>query len=237
MAAAKGRWIAFLDDSDEIVPHMVEASLRAVDESRFPSPIASLSAIEVVNQAGSVVELRIPESLPRRGTAFPDVNLESMPTNTLVAPAEVLRKIGGWDEEITPSAHHELLARLSSVCSIQEVQQLTYRMRTQNGADVPEEHLSSARGIARILTKHKDVLDRSRPARARLLAEMGRHYLKGGKWLTAVTAATHALWVDPRRPGAFRQGIGSVAGPRVWSWYYRKRRVPPASSAEESKVI
>jgi GT2 family glycosyltransferase len=231
LAAAKGHWITFLDDSDELVPHMLEVSLRAVDESRLPLPISALSAMELVNRTGQVVELRVPVSLPGGHSALADGSLESRPTNTLVAPADVLRGIGGWDEEIIPSVHHELLLRLSAVCSIQGVQQLTYRMKTQDGADVPEEHLSRADGIARTLRKHRDVLDRNRPARARLLAEMGRQYLKGGRWLTAVTAASRSLLVDPRRPGAFRQWIGSAAGPRVSSWYYRKRRVPPTTGS------
>src|SRR5919106_1523536 len=84
LAAARGHWVAFLDEFDELLPRMLEVSLGAVDGSRLPPPVTAMSAVEVVNGTGRVVELRIPDSNPRGYPAFGDASLDSRPTNTLV---------------------------------------------------------------------------------------------------------------------------------------------------------
>ncbi|MDP8958475.1 MAG: glycosyltransferase family 2 protein, partial [Actinomycetota bacterium] len=46
LQAARGRWITFLDDDDELLPNMLEESLLAARNSQLPSPVAVLSGIE-----------------------------------------------------------------------------------------------------------------------------------------------------------------------------------------------
>src|ERR1700730_16174751 len=48
---ARGSWITFLDDDDELVPEMVELSLGAADRSELPRPVSVLSGLAVIDQA------------------------------------------------------------------------------------------------------------------------------------------------------------------------------------------
>lgn len=219
---AKGEWVAFLDEDDQLFPQMLETSLRAASESRLPPPVAALSAIEVVGPIGQVIEVRAPVTV-RRGKPYLGENGDGgfRPTNTLVAPVGVLRAIGGWDEEINPLVHDDLFLRLREACSIQGVHQLTYRMKAQGERQGAQDYLARAEGIARTLLKHEAAFDAHPRARARLEGEMGKNYLKAGRWLPAAVSATRALFDDPRRPYAFRQWVGSLAGPRISSWYLR----------------
>src|ERR1051326_6297266 len=65
MAAARGQWITFLDDDDELLPTMLQVSLEAARTSRLRPPISVLSGLQSVDKAGAVVESRFPISLSR----------------------------------------------------------------------------------------------------------------------------------------------------------------------------
>jgi GT2 family glycosyltransferase len=227
LAAARGRWITFVDEKDELVPHMLETSLRAVADSKLQPPVAALSGAEVVDASGRTVEVRVPMTLPR-GEFLPpdDSNREVWPTNTLVAPAEMVRAIGGWDNDVARFVPEDLFIRLNSTCSIQGIQELVCRMNLQEHAPTAAGHLGRAVGIDRTLSKHRGIFKANPRARARLEAVMGKSYLKAGRWLPAVEATTRALLHDVRRPGAFRQWVGSLVGPRAWAWYVHLRRSP-----------
>jgi GT2 family glycosyltransferase len=226
LIAAKGEWITFLDEDGELAPDMLETSLLAAAESRLPVPVAVLSGIEVVDPSGRVVDLRVPVTRSR-GEPFlvQEDGGQFRPTSTLVVPTRVLREIGGWDVEIDPWVHPDLFLRLNSACSIQGVQQLTYRMTAAGARQMADDHLAYADGIARTLSKHRDFFATHSKARAHLLADMGKNYLRAGKWLPAVVATTRALYQDPRRPYALRRWLSSLAGPYASSWYFRARGI------------
>ena len=235
IAAAQGQWITCLDEDGELVPNMLETSLRAAEDSKLSPPVAVLSGMEVLDPTGRIVEVRVPATVSR-GThlVLGDGTGELRPTNTLVAPAEVLRSIGGWDEAIGDWADDDLFLRLGTACSIQGIHRLTYRMRSTDSSGVLTDHLRRAESIGRTVNKHWPVVRAHPRARARFLAEMGRSYLKAGRWLPALAACTRSLVSDPRRPGAFRQWVGTLVGPRAKSWYVRRRRAPGRADVNSS---
>ncbi len=53
--AARGRWITYLDDDDELLLHMVKVSLEALAKTNLPKPVAAISSIEVFNEDGEVI--------------------------------------------------------------------------------------------------------------------------------------------------------------------------------------
>jgi GT2 family glycosyltransferase len=229
LLAARGQWITFLDEDGELVPHMLETSLLASAESTLPPPVAALSGVEVVDTTGRIVDIRVPVTRPRAKPFVPEYGGSQLrPTSTLVAPVDVLRAIGGWDEDIMPWVHSDLFLRLSSVCSIQGVQELTCRIRAHSDQPAAEEYLAYAEGISLTLAKHRDAFAANRRARARFLADMGKSYLRAGRWLPAVAATTRALFEDPRRPYALRRWLASLVGPRASSWYFRARGIARA---------
>ena len=99
IAAARGEWITFLDDDDELEPQMLEESLNVVANSRLPEPIAVLSSIAVVASDGAVQEVRIPPRVPRGRDFFleeiEDVSFQTQqPTCSTAQPSSKDRWVG-----------------------------------------------------------------------------------------------------------------------------------------------
>src|SRR5215207_484685 len=114
LKVAAGPWITFPDDDDELLPDMVQVSLEAAEGSRLPGPVAVLSRVEVVDAHGQVVETRQATTVARQPPPYhqaPDDGF-AQDANTLFAPTEVLRALGGWDETIKGWEMDDLLIRL-----------------------------------------------------------------------------------------------------------------------------
>jgi glycosyltransferase involved in cell wall biosynthesis len=242
MAAARGCWITFLDDDDELEPDMLEVSLAAARESNLPRPVAVLSGIDVVGNDGRVLQRRLPVTLPRgrRYSLEYDQGRSLVTHNTLVAPLEVLRSIGGWDQTLPAWEHDDLFLRLNAVCSIQGVDRVTYRMTANAPVRLSENLLARAVGIERTLAKHRAAFAANHDRYAYLLGALGRAYLRAGRWAPAVAASSRLLRIRPS-PRACGWWLASLAGPRavavtdrVKAWKAgreRRTRTGPPSAA------
>jgi glycosyltransferase involved in cell wall biosynthesis len=228
VAAACGRWITFLDDDDQLAPHMLEVSLGAAHGSDLPAPVAVLSGIDVLDPGGRLLERRLPVTLPRgrRYSLEDDQGRSFLAHNTLVAPLQVLRSIGGWDETLPAWEHDDLFLRLNAVCSIQGVDTVTYRMTANASARLSRDPLARAVGIERTLAKHPAAFAANRGRHAYLLGALGLAYLRAGRWAPAVAATSRSLRIRPD-PRACGWWLASLAGPWVVSWGDRVRgRLP-----------
>jgi glycosyltransferase involved in cell wall biosynthesis len=228
MAAARGRWVTFLDDDDELEPDMLEVSLAAARESNLPRPVAVLSGIDVVGNDGRVLQRRLPVTLPkgRRYSLEDDQGRSFVTHNTLVAPLEVLRSIGGWDETLPAWEHDDLFLRLNAVCSIQGVDTVTYRMTASASVRLSRDPLARAVGIECTLAKHPVAFAANRDRHAYLLGALGLAYLRAGRWGPAVAATSRSLRMRPD-PRACGRWLASLGGPWIVAWGDRVRgRLP-----------
>ena len=123
--------MTFLDDDDEMLPDMLQTSLRAAEESVLPSPVAVVSGLEIVKPDGTLQVARLPVSLSKGKDYF----LEGAPKgraftvgNTLLISRAVLAEIGGFDEQLRSAVHGDLLLRVNAACSIVGVPVVTYRI-------------------------------------------------------------------------------------------------------------
>jgi glycosyltransferase involved in cell wall biosynthesis len=224
--AARGHWVTFTDDDDELLPEMLQASLEAVQRSTLPPPVAVLSGLEVLDHGGRLLEVRQPTRIPRGTPPFrgaPDDGF-SQDLNTLFAPVEILRSMGGWDDHIKGWEMDDLLIRLAEVMSLEGTPQVTYRRfrdqgpRKSNNADI------ALAGGELVLSKHLEFFRAHRQLHARHLATLSGTYLRAGRWWPAVRTMSCSVLADPRRQKAVQQWIGTLTGPRVYGSYLRARR-------------
>ena len=200
LAAARGRWITYLDDDDVLLPTMAERSLAALEQSDLPAPVAVISGLEVVGPDGRVIERRLPPTLPRgfhfaleeapAGTSF-------LSKQTLFVERDVLRSIGGFDAAFRSRAPSELFLRLNPVCSLLGLPEVTYRQFRHPGARVSTDPGLRRASFAQLVAKHEALLRAHPRGFARLLAEHARMLHKQGDWLGAVDALWKAAGCDP----------------------------------------
>ena len=229
LGMANGEWITFLDDDDFIIPEMLEASLNAAATSSLTTPISVLSGASIVEPDGTVLKTRMPPTL-KRGKHFFLEDLSdggSFQTHaTLVAPTEVIRDIGGFDESLRASEHDDFFLRLNAASSIQGTPIVTYQITAHSGLRLSKAILERAQGMEQTVEKHEATF-RQHPRRfARYLTTMGVTYLRAGEWGPAVRATTRSITVDPTRIDSYRWWLASLAGPWTLSLARRLRRSP-----------
>lgn len=233
IGSARGDWITFLDDDDVLSPDMLRRSIAAAERSELPRPVAAMSAVVVLGLADDESEVVLPATELRRGEHYflEGRGGSGRVANTLVAPTELMRSIGGFDEELRAFQHDDLGLRLNAVASIQGIDDPQYRMTTHR-----EPRLSAGSSIIpsdmeRTLAKHWDVFRRHRIAHAHFMATTGMYHLKAGNWGPAVRWCLRALRVDPCQRRVWLFTAAALAGPRVREVYHRLRRPEAGLSA------
>ena len=108
--AARGSWIAFLDDDDLWSPHKLRVQLDAATSSEASFVYGGSVAVDEERRLISALPLPNPETLSaslRWGSAIP-----AGPSNVMVR-ADVLRQVGGFDESLSHSADWDMWIRLA----------------------------------------------------------------------------------------------------------------------------
>jgi glycosyltransferase involved in cell wall biosynthesis len=222
LAQARGRWIVFLDDDDELLPDMLEVSLQAAASSELPAPVAVLSCIRVVDDRGEQIDSRCPPTLARGGHWFLDGSGEGRfrSERTLVVPADVIRSVGGFDERVRATEDKDLFLRLNAVCSLHGLARETYRKTEHRGPKLLADPGALADGIRMTLDKHGALIATYPKKHATLLSSMALYDLQAGRWGASIAAAAAAIARDPRRPRYYGRLLVCLSGP----WGFRAAR-------------
>jgi hypothetical protein len=173
--------VVFLDDDDELLPDMLRISREAVLTSLRPAPVSALSGITVVNEAGDRIEERLPISLNRGDLYLAAGDFRALQdANTLFAPVETLRMIGGWNEALRGWEIEDLFLRLTRVISIEGVPIVTYRLNHHGGPRLTTDSLSMIHGAERTLDEYRDLFEAFPKRRGPLFPPSRRAISKGG---------------------------------------------------------
>ena len=199
--SARGRWITYLDDDDELLPHMAEVSLDALVNTTLPKPVAVLSSLEVVNQDGKFLSQRIPPSLPRGSHFFLeqiDPSLSFFSKQTLVVEREIFLQIGGYDEYFTSRVHTEMFLRLNPICSILGLPTVSYRLYVHDGPRISRNPALRQVNFERLISKHKSLLLQHPQAFAKFLYEHAVMSSQLGQKNAAFSTLSWAMQLAPR---------------------------------------
>jgi hypothetical protein len=228
--------VTFLDDDDELLPEMLEVSLRAAERSSLPRPVAVVSGIETVRPDGSTLEIRLPASMPKGKDYFlePGSKARASIGNTLVVGRDLLIGIGGFDESLRASVHSELFLRLNPVCSVEGLPVVTYTLRRHAGPHVHMNEIDRARAMELTIRKHGEAFRRHPEGHARFLAAAGIAYLKSGRWSDAVRCGTRAVRIHPWDPKVLWLWLATLGGPPLLSAYRRLTRAVHVGGADRA---
>ncbi len=213
LAAARGRYVTFLDDDNRVLPHMAEVSLAAIRRSTLPPPVAVMSGHEIVRH-GRVVERRVPPSHPR-GEHFslrpPPPGRSHMTKSSLVVETEVLRSVGGFDPALRAREQSDLLWRLNPVCSIEGIEVFTRRVDRE-----PRQRLSRnaghlEAGLHDLVEKHRELLAQHPRGHADVWLGHARMSIVAGPRRAIVPSIMRAFRIAPRHTAGVLLSPG-----RVW---------------------
>jgi glycosyltransferase involved in cell wall biosynthesis len=154
---ARGRWITYLDDDDELLPEAIEISLNALSTAALPPPVGVLSGIAVINADGETIQTRFPPTLAK-GSYFGLEEIEPGQSffckQTLVIEREILLDLGGFDESFGSRVHSELFLRLNLACSLLGVPQVTYKLYDRDGDRISRNPALRQQNFHRLVSKH-----------------------------------------------------------------------------------
>jgi hypothetical protein len=201
--AARGRWVTYLDDDDCLLPQMAAVSLDAIALATLPLPVAVISGIEVVDDAGKVLETRLPPPSRPRGCHFSLEALEPGKSyntkQTLVVEREVILQMGGWDEAFRSRVHTELFLRLNPVCSILGLPVVTYQLYVHPGTRVSRNPSLRQESFQRLIDKHEAIFRAHTQMFANFVYEHARMSYRMGQKYQALSSVFWAMQIDPLR--------------------------------------
>jgi glycosyltransferase involved in cell wall biosynthesis len=201
LKAAKGQYVMYLDDDDQLLPDMAQVSLDALKNTTLPKPVAALSGLEVVKPDGEVIDRRLPPTLPL-GSHFFLEDIEPsksfLSKQTLVVERELLLEIGGYDETFTSRVHTEMFLRLNPVCSILGLPTVTYQLTAHDGARISRNPGLRQVNFERLVNKHESLFKQHPQTFAKFLCDHAEKSSELGQPKAAILSLLRAMKLDPK---------------------------------------
>ena len=200
LRAAKGRYVTYLDDDDQLLPDMANVSLTALKHSTLPPPVAALSGIEVISKTGKVIGTRLPPVLPKGAHFFLeeiDPEASFLSKQTLVIERELLLSLGGYDESFRSREHTELFLRLNPACSIMGLAVVTYRLISHEGARLSRTPALRQIDFDRLIAKHRLLFEAHPKQFAKFVYDHAQTSARLGQKKAAFRALAWAYKIHP----------------------------------------
>ena len=207
---ARGTWLAFLDDDDRWTPLKLRQQLDAAEAIGAPwvySGALTLDQEDMVRSRTSPPEPGAVRSLLRQANPVPGG------CSNVVARAELVRAVGGFDERLALIADWDLWIRLADESQPACCPELHvgYRLHDENMHIRLADQLDTE--LDHLAAKHATTLP---PARAHpdLLVWHARAYARGGHRFRAARVFARR-WRLTQDPHDLRRAAGALVGERV----------------------
>jgi len=210
IAAARGEWIAFLDDDDLWSPVKLRSQLDA-----------ARAAAAVFAYAGSVWvddELRFlhGHAIPDPSSLAPALirwNVVWGGCSNVVARADVVRELGGFDEELAQLADWDLWIRLALAGPAVAVEDVLVALVTHRESMLLVDRRNVFLEFDRLVRKHDEAGARldAAPDRALFARWVAGGHLRAGRRVTAARTYLRGTWST----GNVVRAAGALLGPSV----------------------
>jgi hypothetical protein len=188
-------------NDDRLLPRMAEVCVSALASTTLALPVAAISGIEVVDGHGPVLDRRLTPTY----THVRHFSLEPLPEgrshvteNTLVVDRRLLLALGGFDTGLAACEWIDLFLRLNPVCSILELDTVTYRLTQDSTPHFSRNCGKRRRGFQQLVAKHRDLFASHRERHADALVGKVRMQLAAGAAGPAIGGILAAFGVAPR---------------------------------------
>jgi glycosyltransferase involved in cell wall biosynthesis len=214
--AARGRFLAVLDDDNQFLPGMLAAQTRLAEGA---DDVVAVCGVEIVSPDGRIVTERPPALMPRSLAIEADPFSFIRPRAfwaTFVAPVELIRRVGAYDAALWFGEHTELLLRLFDRAMFAARPDIGVRVHRHYGlshASRSWEH--KAEGTRHILEIHAARFDRMPKVKARWLDVLGMTYLRLGSRSQAREAFADSVRTKPSAR-ALAHLVGAATGTAGW---------------------
>jgi len=160
VAAARGRFLAFLDDDDEWLPQKLERQLEVFARGSARLGLVHGGSTVVSSATGRVVHTVVPTPglAVRAGDFLGEI---SFTTSVVLVRRQCLEEVGVFDEALAGSQDRDLWIRLAGACDFDAVPEVLVR-RYIHGAQITTSLPAKIRAKQQIISKYRREL-RARP--------------------------------------------------------------------------
>jgi glycosyltransferase involved in cell wall biosynthesis len=198
IAAARGRYLSFLDSDDEWLPHHLDTQVRAMRQ--LGRPVVGVT---------TAFEMRYPDG--RRDTRVPAAHtdlaariargVDLSAGSTMLVEASVFAEVGPWPEDIPRNEDYDWFLRLAEKgLDLAVVPEVTVVIHADDRAPLDLDRSRASHRI--LLDRHRDALIARDPRlfrhlRAKLHEERAWAAFRNRMWMPFVAETAAALALDP----------------------------------------
>jgi glycosyltransferase involved in cell wall biosynthesis len=225
-----GRFFCTLDYDDEFLPGRLAAQVEVLERAGGDDVVA-VTGVELVWSDGRP-PVREQPNVPRpvRLDARPD-RFELISSrvflNTYLVPADLMRKVDGYDPVLRWGEHTDLFLRLQDVARFVALPMIGTRVHRDAAPGLARQAWDrKVVGVSRILEKHAAVFEASPKLRAVWLDGLGMAYLRTGRRGEAVRSFRLAARAYPRRLRIWRHLVAAATHTEAVLCRGSEERVP-----------
>jgi glycosyltransferase involved in cell wall biosynthesis len=213
---ARGRYCAFLDADDVMLPGRLAAQIALLDSD--PEMALVHTDLMTFDERGTIHQTRHAFSSPCGGMVLDRLLLDNfITTSTVMASKARLLEVGLFGEERRVSEDFELWLRMAARWKVGFIDQPLVRYRKRAGS-LSDDKLVTARCGLEVIEafwqehpEHRGAQPGVyRHARAEHLATAGSAALAQGRRSTAVSYSTKSLWLEPLKRRAWKTLVNAL---------------------------
>ena len=197
LAAAKGEYIAYLDDDDEWDPRKLELQLSLFEKGGDDLALVYCSCyLQISDLTGkkSVVELG-----KHRGDVISEImkrNFAGGASNPMIS-VRCARAVNGFDVEMRAAQDYDFWSRLAEKYKFDYVEEPLIIYHLQNDACISSNPQNRIAGMERLMKKHEEYLKKHPEAYYMRGIMICRDYARGGKRIEAFKMWCKCIFIKP----------------------------------------